>query len=260
MGTFDPARIYNTGIMMMNWDNAVFGTYLPFWLQGQSWSHIVDVASLEAYLQLTTMTTLVTLGLIVIGKVRHFRQFIMSFFLSFILATPIWFTFPTVTPNELFRENVFAAPTDTPMAQYAVAQSQLIGPMTTELLFNVSHMQSNPAVNHYHVPTFPSMHVAWGIVLVYFAFIIAWPVGVLYILWWILNITGAVFSLQHFGVDVIAGTIIGSLAFLVSGYLLRFEDRFLAVPKTTFRTLRYVSEDIAHFTHIVMKKLAKLKT
>jgi membrane-associated phospholipid phosphatase len=204
------------------------------------------------------MTTLVTLGLITVGKVRQFRQFILSFFLAFMLAMPIWFTFPTVTPNELFRENVFAASTDTPLAQYAIAQSQMIGPMTTALLHDVSHMQSNPAISHYHVPTFPSMHVAWGIVLVYFAFIIAWPVGILFTVWWILNITGAVFSLQHFGVDVIAGTIIGSLAFTVSGYLLRFEDRFLTVPKTTHKSLWYVSEDLTLLIQTIKRKAKKV--
>ena len=93
-------------------------------------------------------------------------------------------------------------------------------------------MQSDPKAGRYLVSTLPSPHVAWGILVVWFG-VGLYSRSVLVLLpWGVLNCVGAIYSLQHYAVDAVAGIIVAFIAiFLVRG-LVALEARLgLAAPE-----------------------------
>ena len=225
IGDVNPDRVVNMSERLMQWDYTVFGSYVPFALQDLASNEVIDYLLVGAYLFLAVFLSLVLIFLIITKPMRYLRLYLFSFFLAAFLATPFWYLFPAVTPNEMYRENKLEVTESGPIRDYAKMQSAKTSDRVTTLLAGLSQNASRPEEGHYHVPTFPSMHIAWSVVVVFFAFQIWLPFGSVSFLWGILNIFGSMYTLQHYAVDVLLGLFIGTCAIALSYALIRVEER-----------------------------------
>ena len=137
-------------------------------------------------------------------------------------------------------------------------------PQNDEFLDRLEVLQSDPKAGRYLVSTLPSPHVAWGILVVWFG-VGLYSRSVLVLLpWGVLNCVGAIYSLQHYAVDAVAGIIVAFIAiFLVRG-LVALEARLgLAAPEG-YGLNKSIQKDIVAVGQAVWpsvrRKLVRAKT
>lgn len=240
----DPGRVASVSTMLMGWDYALFGSYVPFALQAIQ-SDYVDSLLYVAYLGLGAMISLILLILLVAGKQWLIRAFVLSYAATFMLAVPVWYMFPAVTPYELYgREDLL--PVSKESAQYVVAQEGL-----ASISERVEYLQttlttenaSRPEIGHYHVPTSPSMHVTWGTLILLFAFMLSKLLGAVVSVWYMFNLVGSFYTLQHYVVDGILGIVIALVGFITTRALLKHEHKYLDVPDQRYSFLNVYAQE-----------------
>jgi membrane-associated phospholipid phosphatase len=117
----------------------------------------------------------------------------------------------------------------------------------TAYLAKLERCQSNPVAGRYFITSFPSPHVAWGVLIVWFGIELYRRSAVLLVPWGLLNCIGAVFLLQHYAVDAVAGIVVAVAAvFLVRGLVLWESALGLTAPSGygVFRSLRTDAAEI----------------
>lgn len=246
IGDVDPDKVAYTSERLMQFDYSLFGTYPPFALQDLASNEFIDELLVGAYLFLSVFLSFVVIFLITTKPMKSLRMFIFSFFFAVFLAIPFWYLFSAVTPNEMYRENKLEITENGPVWEYVKIQTEKTSTRVAGLLKVASYYGSRPDEGHYHVPTFPSMHIAWSVVIVFFGFHV-WPkFGFLCLLWAIINAFGAVYMLQHYAVDVLLGLFIGTCAVALSYELIKLEEKkFFAPPKSI--GIENIQNDIKKF-------------
>ena len=141
----------------MSMDKEIFGFYPQLWIQKFSMSPILDYLLLESYRKLPLFFTIVLTGLLLFNK-TCFRKFLIAIFIAPFIAMPLWYALPAVTPNEMYRENMFS------LKSISAIQKQYEEAVTSErlktYLQRLNTVVENPQQKHPLVSTNPSMHVA----------------------------------------------------------------------------------------------------
>jgi membrane-associated phospholipid phosphatase len=160
-------------------------------------------------------------------KKDAFRKFVLSFFISWIIAYPIWFLFPTLSPDLMFRLNSLnmSAPRQTLAFNDFKPSPQFTSALT---LYEGEHIINIKPNKERILPTstFPSMHAAWGLIVAYAGIIISPWIGLILVPWAILNGISAVYVLEHFSIDIFLGSIVAMVAIIITELLFRFEKRY----------------------------------
>lgn len=214
---------------MMSADKMVFGVYLPLWFhstQNPAKPFFDAMASLflSAYQALTFVIGAV-FSLLLIYEYRIFSKLLVSFVLTSFLGLPVWYLFPAISPFERYILNT----TNVPISQSLQSEISSYEPNRQTVSFTKNLEQSGEISRNgfFAVTTFPSMHVAWASVITYFG-IYAWPMSAVFLIpYSLLNAVGAVYTLQHYAVDALAGLVVAIISVLLTNGLfrLRWSDR-----------------------------------
>jgi hypothetical protein len=244
IGDANPVFIAQKTIAVMHWDKVIFGQYLPFWMQNLSANSLMSVLVYIAYLDLGIILTGVVILLLFTQSVGKIRFFLLSFFMVVYLGVPFWYMFPALTPYEMYASNVLQATFPADQAVYTEQQLAKTSPLVKNLQKSIAPFGSMPTQGRYHVPTFPSMHIAWGTLMVYFSYVIWVPFGILMTLWFIANAAGALFTMQHYGVDLLLGMAIAAIAILLVRWLLSLEGTILSKPTFVYQFMGIPRDDL----------------
>jgi len=176
------------------------------------------------YISLAGVMSVGLILLFIYGPKRLYRQAVLSFILSLLLALPFFAAVPCQDPHNYFVRNLrghnISNQMQATLAGYtpgarAVIEANKIA--TAETVANKD--------NAVPVSCFPSMHSIWTLLTVYFLFLL-WPwtlVGSLP--WLILSLTGGIYFGQHYFVDYLAGVVIFLVCVTLSRLLLRMKEQ-----------------------------------
>ena len=218
IGSTTATKVANTSNFLMYLDHTLFGVYVPFWLQKFSHIPILDFILFKSYIFLSVITSVIFV-LLLIKDIDILRRFVAAFFLAIMLATPSYYIFPALTPFEMYRNNVTETVIPENIQTTITPYLEETSPRVAGLIDGISSMGSSPEKGYFHVSTFPSMHIAWGTLALYFSFLISVPLGVVASFWYVFNIFGAMYTMEHYGVDMIGGALVGMLSIAIVHYL-----------------------------------------
>ncbi len=251
VGTQSPARVLAANAALERFDVAMFDEQPLIIMQWFARVPFFDTLLVATYTNLGIILALLTLVLL-FNKLL-FRRFILSFALTTLLGLPFWYFYPAISPDELYRKNVVGV-TDLLPLHEQLART----PLTANLLSFLQSLDghwSSPHIGQFAVTSFPSMHVAWGVLIAYFATALWWPLGIVAIPYALANAASTVYTLQHYAVDSIAGIIVTLLALLVAHYCFVLERRYYTGTHWQFAALDVIKKDAQSIFAIVRNAL-----
>ncbi len=237
----DPARIRAASDRMMAWDHALFGVYPPLWLAHLRAGWIAWIL-VHAYHLLTRMTSM-WMFVLLFASTRLFRRFVLSFFLASTLAVPLWYLFPGGSPQDVYWDDVLGGETPAEI-QASTPDRADVAPILARYLESMRGYWSDPARGRFGVTSFPSMHAAWGAIIVYFAFLLWWPLGLVLAPWGLTNLVATVYTQQHYAVDPMAGLLLAAVAIALAHALVRWDERRPTAGRRLFAVADTAQADV----------------
>ena len=221
----DPARTTFFSNINLSWDKAIFNANPGVWLIKIFSGTFIEETLLWVYINIFWVFTFMVLISFFFNR-KAFRKFMLSFFISWIIALPLWLLFPALSPDLMFRlDQLHAAGSENYKAFNNFNPS-------TQLKEKLKHEETvytvnqDPGNNSLPISTFPSMHAAWGTLIAYSGILICPLLGIILIPLSILNDISAVYILEHFSVDVFLGIIIAIISIIITEILFHFENKY----------------------------------
>ena len=222
---FAPPEIAQVSREMMQIDHALFGGYPVYALQFLGHIPLITPLIVYAYLYTPLFLGIIFLMLLFF-RVRLFRHFFLTTTFAFFLCFPLWYMFPALTPNEMYRYNLFALTIPSDIKSEALAHPA--GPLVETMMTNIETIWIDPDRTTIAVSTMPSMHVIWGIEVALFGYLLIRRYALFFALYCCLNILGTMLLLQHYAIDVIVGALVGAVSLLFAYIALRYERRYMS--------------------------------
>ncbi|MGD0577086.1 MAG: phosphatase PAP2 family protein [Candidatus Staskawiczbacteria bacterium] len=241
-----PVKTGEFGNIFLAWDKAIFTTDPGIWLINKFNGTVFENILLWVYNSLFVVLSFMLLISFLFNK-KVFRKLVLSFFISWIIARPLWFLFPTLSPDLMFRKN------DLKMAGSQEAKVFNNFDPSLQLKENLQSQEQihtinlNPNERYLPTSTFPSMHASWGAIIAYAGIILSPWLGIFLVPWAILNGVSAVYILEHFAVDIFFGTFIALLSIAITEILLRFENKYFEDKFGLFLGFDYVRTVLKKF-------------
>ena len=258
IGSVSAQETINASNFLMYLDYSLFGAYVPFSLQQFSHIKILDTLFLSAYTNLSTIISIIFI-LLLIKNIDLLRRFITAFFVVVMISIPLWYSFPALTPSEMYKNNVTTTTIDENIKNTISFYLEKTSPRNSRLIDTISNIGSKPEEGYYSVSTFPSMHTAWGLLVLYFSFLIWAPFGIATFFWYILNIIGAMYTLEHYAVDIVSGVIIGVIGIIAVNYVFSRTKKSTEYPEFFFG-IEVIRRDIRRFINNRSDIFFKIKT
>jgi hypothetical protein len=161
----DRQRVAWADELMMRADYTLFGTYVPFAMHEDQLFRVLSGPMLFCYLKLGLVIALVLIALCVF-RADRFRQYLLAFVMVMFLGLPGWFAAPAVTPSEAYRLNKPGVGIPLDIALDTAVPIVNLHPSVVRLLDGLEPCQSVAAQGRFFITSFPSMHVAWGMLAV----------------------------------------------------------------------------------------------
>jgi hypothetical protein len=252
----NPQRVAWANDFLMRADRMLFGTFVPFEMHEHSLYAWLAPAMLFCYLKLTVAFSVV-LAALFIFRAGRFRQYVLAFVTIMFFCMPGWALLPATTPSEAYRTSKLHLQTAFEI-DYEIADPVMhLNPDVNRFLNEVDPYQSDPAVGRYFITSIPSLHVAWGVIIVWFGVELYSRSILLLLPWGLLNCVGAIFTLQHYAVDAVAGIIVAVIAvYLVRGLVALEARKGLDAPKG-YGLCKSIQEDIQTLGRAVFPPLKK---
>lgn len=236
------AHIISASEKLMALDKMLFGVYPPFWLHQIQLPPFVDTLLVYAYRAIGVFMALVLLALAG-GHRTLFRQYLLAFFMATLLAMPFWKLLPAIAPNEMYRQNILQSEISEQL-QVDTAIKEKLTPSFTQYLTKLEQTNIDPEREVFSTSTFPSMHVAWGVLIAYFGTLLWWPLGIVLIPWALANAVSTMYVLEHYGIDAIGGILLAVLAIIISRLLLAVEQKYHSSSWQPFYIIDILCEDM----------------
>ena len=221
----DPVKTGQFGNIALSWDKSIFTTNPGVWMIDKFTGTFLESILLWVYNSIFAVLAVVLLASFFFNK-QSFRRLILSFFIAWMIALPLWFLFPTVSPDLMFRLNKLN------MANAAETKSFNNFNPSPELKNNLDFQEQVHIINEdptkrlLPTSTVPSMHAVWGVLIAYAGITLSPWFGIFLVPWALLNGVGAVYILEHFSVDIFFGFFIAFVAIIITEILLRFEKKY----------------------------------
>ncbi len=139
---------------------------------------------------------------------KIFSKYVVAFFLTFAIMTPVWLLVPAMSPQDRFIDNVYHLK-DPPAITSALEKYRPV-PQVESFL---KHMRkSKLGLEVMPTTTFPSSHAAWATLAAIYLIEISPLAAALIGPFLILSTLGTFYLAQHYVVDTLAGIIIGAMA------------------------------------------------
>ena len=162
LNVFNSARLRDE--LLFRFDTLLTGTFPPLSAASYSFPHWFIGAVDFSFMHL--VWALAVLGAyLFIAHSRLFREAIGAFFLGLMILYASWLMFPVLSPHDRFIDNVYNLPI-VPEARSYVQEYQ---PQEEIRTFLTGMRESKENLTVLPTSTFPSAHVAWATLLVYYA-------------------------------------------------------------------------------------------
>ena len=223
------------------YDYWLFGRDVLFWLDAVINAYggpAVSFFLMYFYMSLDVILPVFLLFLFFKNRVLA-KKFLLFFFLVQFLSMPLWLFFPTIDPSAMYVGNILQEE----RPERIVQQVQGYAPAKNVDLFQKAYFYDYGRVNNYlAVTAFPSMHTAWGFGMMIYAILLFWPLGLFFVPWFIMEITGAVYVGQHYVVDILLGIVIAVATYFLVEILSALEKRYYR-GKDSFFIIEVLQED-----------------
>ncbi|CDZ78982.1 hypothetical protein BN59_03297 [Legionella massiliensis] len=239
----------------MSLDRYIFGFDPQIWIQRFSDSQTLDFLLIQSYRRLPIFFAFVFFGLLFFNK-QNFRKLLIAIFLSPLIALPFWYALPAVTPNEMYRQNMFDLPSIT-ATQQEYKEAMTSSDLKAYLKLVERHIE-NPKQKHPLVSTNPSMHVCWGIIVTYFAILLWWPLAFIFVPWLIFNIFATLYTVQHYFVDLPPGLVCAIFVIFTTNYLLKLEKKYYVGNYAPLYFIDIIQEDTQRIKIWCQTRLQKI--
>jgi hypothetical protein len=257
-----PQRVGWANDLLMQADRAVFGTYVPFEMHGCQLYAELSSALMFSYVQLGLVLSLVLMALFIF-RTDHFRQYVLMFVAITFLCMVGWATLPATTPSEGYRTDKLHLQPSLDAGDTIAAHRVHVDNRVADFLNRIEPYESNPAEGRYFITSFPSLHVAWGILIVWFGVQLYRGAVILLLPWGICNCVGAVYSLQHYAVDAVGGMIAAVAVLYLMRRLAAMEKRRGVPTPRGYAICKFIQRDLLLFTRLLRlhakRKLAGAK-
>ena len=190
----------------MDMDKKIFDVYPAFFMY-QHYNAVLEKIIVWTYNFLPIVAAGWTGFLIASQRIIELRLWSKRIFLALGICIPLWIVFPAGQPLSMYVVNVF----DRPISA-EIAESIAKGPPSSFLNQSTllyADMRIDPTEAHHDVSNFPSMHAIWGLLL-FASFARVFRSRYLSLLLFFIacaNMLGAIYLLQHYAVDMIAGIV-----------------------------------------------------
>lgn len=148
---------------------------------------------------------------------KIFSRFVVAFFVSFAIMTPVWLLVPAMSPQDRFIDNVYHLKDPPRIA----AELKDFKPVPQVESFLKGMRKSKEGLELMPTTTFPSSHAAWATLAAVYLVELS-PAGALVLgPFLLLSTLGTFYLAQHYFVDTIAGILIGFLSSFIASLLFR---------------------------------------
>ena len=146
-----------------------------------------------------------------IAHQQLFREAIGAFFLGLMILYAGWLIFPVLSPHDRFIDNVYELPTVEAVQPYVNGYR----PQEEIAAFLEGMRERKEDLSVLPTSTFPSAHVAWATILVYYAWRL-WPwLGLIAFPFAVVSSLGTFLFAQHYFVDLPAGILVSAISIWV---------------------------------------------
>lgn len=192
----------------MEADRILFHIYPFFWLH-HTLPPILGSLSTIAYDYTAIVVAYWSVFLLFYKKGIHFNSFITKILIAVVICVPLWIIFPASMPGQMYIDNIFHQ-TISDDIKVSLAKTST-SPTILRKIVSYDHSWTDLSGERLITSNFPSMHTIWIILLIYsVAQIIEKRIfTIITIIFGLAVITGAVYLLQHYVVDILAGLMIG---------------------------------------------------
>lgn len=183
------------------------------------------------------------------------RKFIMFFFLAQFISFPLWFLMPALIPYTMYIEN----PLKINVPENISKNIKTFNPDTASKAFLENISQNHKKTNNYlDLTTMPSMHACWGLGIVYFAFQVCLGLGFISLIWFFLEITGAMYLGEHYSLDIFLGLLVFLGSMFLVNLLFGVEKKYYK-GKGSFFLIDDIQNDITIFFNYLQNKFNLIK-
>ncbi len=235
------ADMVSSSELFMKMDRALIPSDPRLWLIDLFTHTKLDFLLTYIYRKIDWVFAFILVALLLFQKTL-FRKYILAFFLAPTLALPIWLAWPAVTPNEMYRNNMFHIPSIDKIQE--VYKQVPLGYHLDKFMNYVEGHIENPKQEYPLVSTNPSMHVCWGFLITYFAILLWRPLGFIFIPWLLLTCVSTIYTFQHYLIDVPAGILCGLITIIFTNYLFNYERKYYTGNYSSLYFLDVLQEDI----------------
>ncbi len=196
---------------LMGLDYSLFGTYPPFVIQNYFNSFFADL-TIRSYAELPSVIVLVFFITLFMNGVV-FRKYLLNLVVALLPGFLFWYLLPGLSPEEMFRRNILEVPLSRLDNPQILSQFYQYPPLM-DFLGRISDKWSNLEAGRLAITLIPSMHMAWGLIVCYYAIKAAPRTVWFFAPYCFFNSVGTVYTLQHFVVDLVPGVLVGGLSIL----------------------------------------------
>lgn len=215
-------------------DHEFLGILAPLSLHtGSGFGSALEALRVPMFHAYTTLGIIMAITALLFLTIRpkEFLQMGAAFAIATSLSAPFWIMFPAISPLEGFVDDKIGmtmpeeVSRDLSLISWDEKMDELLSPMRI--------FWKSGENGFYAITSFPSMHIAWATILLFYGAMFSRLFFLILIPHFILNALSTVYFLQHYAVDIPLGIAIGLLAALISLFAIR----------STPRDIAYVSEE-----------------
>ncbi len=225
----DPTEIRAVSSNILESEYALFGVYPHFAITDffSQWPSM-DALIVLSYQHLPMVIFFVMILALFLKEVRPIRLFLISFFIAYVLAVPLWLSGPALSPLEFQIENTLAANHSSASAAAVASFSENgLGESGDVYLEQLKDFWIDPTGQSFGITANPSMHTAFATILLAAAYRVRFWLGLIITPWYLLCIIGTVYTLQHYITDIVTGLLVAAASLLLATLFLRLDSKYL---------------------------------
>jgi len=219
LNVFNTSRLRDE--LVLQWDVFLTHTFLPLSLASLQYPGWFVEAVRISFQNL--VAALALLGAYMFqAKQKLFREAGGAFFLTIIIMSLGWIFLPVLSPHDRFIDNVY----DLEISSQAQRYVDNYHPQKEIVSFLGNMRESKARLSVLPTSTLPSAHVAWGILLLYYAYRTHRLFAVAVLPFFLLSTLGTVLFAQHYFVDVPAGITVAVLSIGIVRYVAKRQTAY----------------------------------
>ncbi len=240
----------------MTWDLAVFSVYPGFWLNNLWSGSLFEKITVTVYGELIIFLLFLFVFFLLNNK-EIFRRFLISILFVAIISQPFWYLFPAVSPGWIYERNSYNLSAEKLQLTQKIPEYKISSYLKGKIDFWEKFWLGEKK-DKFAVTNNPSMHMAWGVIAVYYFSMFWRPLIFLLIPLGILNGLGAVYTFEHYGIDIIFGFLLALVTLVTVEWFMRREKRLNIDTEWLYYFVTLLQEDLKKLLDFYKKTFVKM--